>query len=73
MSRTWSAKWNHPKYWRLQATASDGLTVTLGRYETEEQANADCEHFAGHSGYRNLMVQQIEPSPRPSSTEHKAP
>jgi hypothetical protein len=63
MSRTWSAKWNQPKHWRLRATAADGLTVTLGRYETAEQAHTDCGVFAKQGVYRDLAVQPIEPRP----------
>jgi hypothetical protein len=69
MPRTWSAKWNQPKHWRLRATAADGLIVTLGRYETAEEAHADRGHFAEQGGYRNLTVQPIELRPDPSSAE----
>lgn len=69
MPRTWSTKWNQPKHWRLQATAPDGMIVTLGRYETAEQAHADCGHFTEQGGYHNLSVQRIEPRPDPSPAE----
>jgi hypothetical protein len=69
MSRTWSAKWNHPKHWRLRATAADGLTVTLGRYETVEQAQADCGVLSERGGYRNLTVQPIEPKSEPTPAQ----
>ena len=59
----WSAKWNQPKYWRLRATATDGLIVTLGRYETAEEAHADSNKFAEGGRYRDLAVQAIEPRP----------
>jgi hypothetical protein len=59
------AKWNDPKHWRLRATAPDGLTVTLGRYATAEEAHADCEKVASEGCYRDLAVQRIEPKPGP--------
>ena len=66
MARNWPAKWNQPKYWRLCATASDGLTVTLGRYETAEQANEDCGRLTEIGGYRDFAVQPIPPRPDPA-------
>jgi hypothetical protein len=59
----WSAKWNQPKHWRLRATAADGLTVTLGRYGTAEEAQVDSDAFARSGRYRDLAVQAIEPRP----------
>ncbi len=63
MSPKWPAKWNQPKYWRVRGVATDGLTVTLGRYETLEQADTDCRQLAMRGGYRDLVVQAIEPKP----------
>ncbi len=57
-----SAKWNPPKSWRIRATAADGVVVTLGRYETAEQAEADRGKFVALGGYRHLVVQPIEPA-----------
>jgi hypothetical protein len=59
------AKWNDPKHWRLRATAADGLTVTLGRYATAEEAQAECDKFAAEGCYRDLAVQPIEPRSDP--------
>ncbi|HVP13754.1 MAG TPA: hypothetical protein VMV94_21440 [Phycisphaerae bacterium] len=67
------SKWNQPKHWRLRATAADGLTITLGRYETAEQAHADRETFAGQGGYRNLSVERIEPKPEPPPSADGTP
>jgi hypothetical protein len=63
MTAKWARKWNLPKFWRLRAMASDGVSVTLGRYETEEQAQAECAAFAARGIYRHLDVQSIEPAP----------
>ena len=65
MPPKWSAKWNSPKYWRVRATATDGLIVTLGRYATAEEADADCGRFTLQGEYRNLAVQPIAPRPEP--------
>lgn len=66
MHTKWSAKWNRPKYWRVRATAADGLAVTLGRYETAEEAHADSDAFTRGGRYRDLAVQAIEPRPDPA-------
>ena len=58
-----------PKCWRVRGTATDGLTVTLGRYETAEQAAVDCRQLAKRGGYRDLVVQPIEPRPASSSIQ----
>ncbi|MBP7747935.1 MAG: hypothetical protein KA383_17605 [Phycisphaerae bacterium] len=50
-----------PKRWRIQAQAVDGLTVTLGRYDTEEEAHRDCSRFQQEGAYRNLRVAPIPP------------
>jgi hypothetical protein len=62
-----SAKWNRPKQWRLRGTAADGLTVTLGRYETEDEASADSNRLALGGAYRNLVVQPLEAKSVPES------
>jgi hypothetical protein len=58
-------KWNQPKRWRVRGVAADGLTVTLGRYVTEEEATADCHRLAQGGGYRDLVVQPLEVKPEP--------
>jgi hypothetical protein len=56
MATKWSAKWNQPKLWRLRGKAVDGMMVTLGRYETQEEAQTDCSKFAATGGYRELAI-----------------
>ena len=68
MTTKWSAKGNQPKHWRVQGTAADGLIVTLGRYETVEEALADRDKFAGIGGYSDIAVQPIAPRPDPTAT-----
>jgi hypothetical protein len=73
MLTKWSVKWNPEKHWRLRAMATDGLMVTLGRYATAEEAQADCSKFAATGGYRNLAVQPIAPRPDPAAAEGSPP
>jgi hypothetical protein len=63
MRPRWHPKWNVPKHWRLRGTATDGLTVTLGRYVTAEEADADSNRMALGGAYRDLIVQRLEPKP----------
>lgn len=69
MPPKWNPKWNLPKLWRLRATAADGLIVTLGRYATAEEADADRGKVALQGKYRNLAVQPIAPGPAPAAAE----
>lgn len=76
MLRKRPTSWNTTKHWRVRATAADGLTVTLGRYETEEEAREDSERFAERDGYRALAiepVEAIEPASDPLSRESAPP
>ena len=59
-------KWNLPKYWRLRGMAADGVTVTLGRYATSEEAHADSNRMALGGAYRNLVVQALAAKPPPA-------
>lgn len=63
------AKWNQPKSWRLRAIAADGVAVTLGRYETAEEAAAECSKFAAEGRYSDLAVERIEPRPQPADAD----
>ncbi|MEW6249970.1 MAG: hypothetical protein AB1716_04930 [Planctomycetota bacterium] len=55
-----------PKRWRVRGKAADGLVVTLGRYDTEEQAQADCRKFIEEAVYRDLTVQAIPVTAAPA-------
>ncbi len=57
-------KWQStPKLWRLRGKAADGMVVTLGRYETAEEAQAELARITALGGYRNLTIEPIEPKP----------
>ncbi len=55
-----------PKLWRIRGQARDGLVVTLGRYETEPEAQLDLQRLSVGGAYRNLTLQPIAaPQPPP--------
>jgi hypothetical protein len=54
-----------PKRWRVQGKAADGLTVTLGRYDTEEEANRECARLLEEGLYREVRTTPIPPAPDP--------
>lgn len=56
-----------PKLWRVRGKAPDGLVVTLGRYETQPEAEADMERLAREGRYRKLELQAITPPPAPAT------
>ncbi len=55
-----------PKRWRVQGKATDGLLVTLGRYDTEEEARAECARIVAEATYRDVIVQPIAQPPAPA-------
>ncbi|MFO0839705.1 MAG: hypothetical protein U1D55_14415 [Phycisphaerae bacterium] len=52
-----------PILWRIRGRAPDGLVVTLGRYETEPEAQADLSRFKREGRYRELDLQALPPPP----------
>ena len=57
------AKQTEPKRWRVRGVADDGVTVTLGRYETEKQAKADADRLTKEGMYTDLSIEAIEVPP----------
>ncbi len=54
-----------PKLWRIRGKAKDGLVVTLGRYETEAEAQTELQRLAREGQYRNLLLQPLAPPAPP--------
>lgn len=54
-----------PKLWRIRGKARDGLVVTLGKYETEAEAQLDLQRLSDARDYRNLVVEALPPPPPP--------
>jgi hypothetical protein len=72
-----SSKWQgEPKRWRVRGKApSDGLVVTLGRYDTEDEARTACDSLTRDGTYRNITVEAIIlpiPAPTPGSPDNQA-
>ncbi len=63
--KPYPSKWNPRRnwIWRLRGKAADGLVVTLGRYETTAEAEADLARMSVGGAYRNLVLQPLEPAP----------
>jgi len=53
------------KFFSVQAEAADGMTVTLGRYQTEEEARRDQARFEEEAYYMKIKVVPIE-KPEPA-------
>ncbi len=53
-----------PLTWRIRGKASDGMIVTLGKYDTKKKAEADCERFV-REGYGNVKLDPIKLPPPP--------
>ncbi len=65
--KPYPSKWTPRRnwIWRLRGKAADGLVVTLGRYETTADAEADLARMTARGAYRNLVLQPLEPAPEP--------
>ena len=50
-------------HWRVRGKSSDSQIVTLGKYDTEDEAKADRERIIKEGFYRNVRVEQIKPKP----------
>jgi hypothetical protein len=62
--------WN----WRVRARSIDSQIVTLGKYDTEDEAKADRDKIVKEGYYRNVRVEQIKPKPvtqQPTTAENQ--
>jgi hypothetical protein len=50
--------------WRVRARSFDKQIVTLGKYDTEDEAKADRDKITKEGYYRNVRVEQIKPKPQ---------
>ncbi len=59
------------KQWSIQAQSPDGVTVTLGKYDTKVGAEADFNRIVEEGIYRKTLIvappegveQKVEPAP----------
>ncbi len=61
-----------PKIWRfrIRGISGDGTTVTLGRFETEQEARAEYDRLVEEGYYKSLKVRPIEPPPEQPAEAH---
>ena len=60
-------KQTEPLTWRIRGKSTDGLEVTLGKYDTKKKAEADCERFV-NEGYADVRIDPIKlPPPSPDN------
>lgn len=48
---------------RITGKSRDGMIVTLGRYRTQAEADADHAQFKREGFYKDLQVHEIPPAP----------
>lgn len=46
-------------HWRIRAESSDGLMVTLGKYDTEAEAKAEYDRIKKDKSYRNVTLENL--------------
>jgi len=54
------------KEWRILAESSDGVVVTLGKYDTKESAELDRARIAEEGFYRELKITYSPPPVKPA-------
>jgi hypothetical protein len=50
--------------WRIRGKSTDNQTVTLGKFNTKEEAIAEHDVIVKDGFYRNVTIEQIIPKPR---------
>jgi len=59
-----------PKRWAIRGQSTDGMMVTLGRYETEEEAKDDLVALTKEGRYRDMEILKLDvPDPPPDDEE----
>lgn len=57
------------KEWRLLAESTDGVVVTLGKYDTKESAESDRARIAEEGYYRKLKITYSPTPVKPAEGE----
>jgi hypothetical protein len=58
-------KSSEPKRWRVIGVSDDGTKVTLGRYETKEEAERDHSRIVNDGFYKSVDITPIEVKEEP--------
>jgi hypothetical protein len=51
-------------HWRVRGRSSDNQIVTLGKYDTENEARQECDRIVKAGFYRDVRIEQIKPEAR---------
>lgn len=57
-----------PILFRIVGTASDGLTVTLGKYRSREEAELDLARLLKQAHYRDVVIEALAQPPADERT-----
>lgn len=60
------------KAWRILAESTDGLVVTLGKYDTKESAEADKVRIEEEGFYRKVKITYTPIEPKPGEEAEPA-
>ena len=53
-------------HWRIRGRSSDSQIVTLGKYDTQNEARVDYDKIIEQGFYRNVKIEQIAKAPVPA-------
>ena len=54
-------------HWRIRGRSSDSQIVTLGKYDTENEARVDHDKIVEEGYYRNVRIERIAPAQVPTN------
>ena len=54
--------------WRIRGRSSDSQIVTLGKYDTQDEAKVDYDKIIKAGFYRNVKIEQIIPAHAPTDS-----
>ena len=54
-------------HWRIRGRSSDSQIVTLGKYDTQDEARVDYDKIIEQGSYRNVKIEQIAKAQVPAN------
>ena len=57
--------------WRIRGRSADSQIVTLGQYDTQDEAKVDYDKIIKEGFYRNVKIEQIIPAHAPTGSGNR--
>lgn len=66
-------KSSEPKRWRVEGVSDDGQKVTLGKYDTKDEAESDHTRIVDGGFYSDVIITAIKIDVDPADDQEGAP